>query len=303
MESLKNDIADIEETLADDLKLRAKIAAQLTEIKKKYGKPRQSQLLFASEISDEVEEDPIENYPVRLVLTKEGYFKKITFQSLQGSARIGKDEQKLKEGDEITQSFDAENKDNLLIFTDKCQVYRVAVSEFEALKASAMGAFLNRELKMAADERPVYMRVQNTYPEGENMVFIFANGKGVRVPVSAYETKGNRRKLTGAYSSASPIVGIFHEVEKNPFELMLVSDAERAIVFKTSLIPVMTTRTGGGVTLMSMGRREKTVVKALADFMADFGDPKGYRKYKLPATGVPIGDKNGGTQLSLDDKI
>jgi DNA gyrase subunit A len=301
MDALKAEIAEIEEILADELKLRAKIAHQLTEIKKKYGKPRQTQLLFAGDIEEADEVEEVENFPVRLILTKEGYFKKITFQSLQGSARIGKDEQKLKEGDEITQSFDAENKDNLLIFTDKCQVYRVAVSEFEALKASAMGAFLNRELKMAADERPVYMRVQNTYPEGENMVFIFANGKGVRVPVSAYETKGNRRKLTGAYSSASPIVGIFHEVEKNPFELMLVSDAERAIVFKTSLIPVKATKKVSGNVLMTLGRREKAVTVARADFAEILGDAKGYRKTKLPATGLPIGDRD--EQLSLNDKL
>jgi DNA gyrase subunit A len=154
-----------------------------------------------------------------------------------------------------------------------------------------MGAFLNRELKMAADERPVYMRVQNTYPEGENMVFIFANGKGVRVPVSAYETKGNRRKLTGAYSSASPIVGIFHEVEKNPFELMLVSDAERAIVFKTSLIPVKTTRTSAGVQVFTLKKGQK-LVGAYSDFAERFEDTKGYKKIKIPATGILLSEKD-----------
>ena len=304
MESLKNDIAEIEETLSDELKLRAKIANQLSDIKKKYGKPRQSQLLFANDIEEEVEEEAIENYPVRLILTKEGYFKKITFQSLQGSARIGKDEQKLKEGDEINQVFDAENKDNLLIFTDKSQVYRVAVDDFDVTKSSAMGVFLNVELKMDKDERPVFMKVQNTYPEGENMVFIFANGKGVRVPISAYETKGNRSKLKGAYSSNSPLVGIFHEVEKNPFEIMMITDADRAIVFKSSLIPVMTTRASAGVILMNLSRKEKAVVKAIADFAAVYGDPKGYRKYKLPATGILLNEKNvEAMQLSMDDKI
>ena len=304
MESLKNEIADIEDTLADDLKLRAKIAAQLTEIKKKYGKPRQSQLLFADEIEEAEEIDTVENYPVRLILTKEGYFKKISFQSLQGSQRIGKDEQKLKDGDSITQSFDAENKDNLLIFTDKAQVYRVALDDLEATKTSAMGTFLNAELKMDSDERPVYMHVQNAYPEGENMVFLFENGKGVRIPITAYETKGNRKKLTGAFSSKSPIVGIFHEVEKNPFEIMLVSDADRAIVFKTSLIPVQSTRTSGGVTLMSFGRREKAVKEVIDDFTSVYGDPKGYRKHKLPATGVLLNEKNvEAMQLSMDDNI
>ncbi|MBE6690948.1 MAG: topoisomerase IV [Ruminococcaceae bacterium] len=305
IEELEKAIAEIESILADELKLRAKIANELSEIKKKYGKPRMTQLLFASDIEEDVEEEEtVENYPVRLVLTKEGYFKKITFQSLQGSARLGRDEQKLKEGDSINQTFDAENKDNLLIFTDQAQVYRVALDDFESTKASAMGDFLNAKLNMEKDERPIYMKVQNTYPEGENMVFIFANGKGVRVPITAYETKGNRKKLTGAYSSNSPIVGIFYEVEKNPFELMLISSADRAIVFKTSLIPVMTTRSSGGVALMNLSKRENAVVHALSDFVGTYGEPKGYRKYKLPATGVLLGDKSvEAMQLSMDDKI
>ena len=98
------------------------------------------------------------------------------------------------------------------------------------------------------------MKVQNTYPEGENMVFIFENGKGVRVPITAYVAKGNRKKLTGAYAKSSPIIGIFYETEKEPIDIMMISDADRAIVFKSSLIPVMTTRTSGGVTLMTLGR-------------------------------------------------
>ena len=292
MESLKLEISDIEATLADELKLRAKIAAQLTEIKKKFGKPRQSQLLFANEISEEVEEETVENYPVRLVLTKEGYFKKITFQSLRGN-----DEQKLKENDEISQIIDAENKDQLLFFTDRAQVYRVAVNDFDTTKASAMGDFLNAKLGMEKEERPILMRIQNSYPEGEFMLYVFENGKGLRVPITAYETKGNRRKLTGAYSSASPIVGIFYEVEKEPFEIMLVSDTDRAIVFKTSLVPIMTTRSSAGVQLMNFSRKEKSVVMATADLASVQEDLRGYRKHKLPATGVLLNDKS---QLTFD---
>ena len=297
MESLKKDIAEIEEILADDLKLRARIAAQLTEIKKKYGQPRRSQLIFASDIPEEEEETTVENYPVRLVLTKEGYFKKITFQSLRGN-----DEQKLKEGDAIHQIFDAENKDNLLIFTDQAQVYRVSVDDFDTTKASAMGDFLSAKLGMDKDEHPIFMKVQNTYPEGENMVFIFENGKGLRVPITAYVAKGNRRKLTGAFSKASPIVSVFYEVEKEPFDILLLSDADRAIVIKSSLIPLMTTRSAGGNTLMSFGRKEKRVVEALTNFTERFGDSKGYRKYKLPAVGVLLNEKNiDAMQLRMDD--
>ncbi len=295
-QSLRDDIADMEATLADELRLRAKIAEQLATIKKKYGKPRKSEIIDASEVS-EVEIAPVvENYPVRLVLTNEGYFKKITFQSLRGN-----DEQKLKENDTINQIFDAENRDNLIFFTDKAQVYRAAVDDFGKTKASDMGDFLSAKLGMDKDERPVYMRVQNDYPDGENMVFIFENGKGVRVPLKAYETKGNRRKLTGAYSDASPLVGIFHERENAPFEIMMVSDNDRAIIFKSSLIPQMATRSSKGVLLMTLGRREKRVIRALSNYQEVYGDLKGYHKIKLPATGFPIGDR--GEQLSLNDKL
>ncbi len=299
MEALKKDIADIEETLSDELKIRAKIASQLTEIKKKYGQPRRSQLIFAEDIHEEAEEEQVEDYPVRLVLSKEGYFKKITFQSLRGN-----DEQKFKEGDAPLQIFDAQNRDNLLIFTDQAQVYRIAVDSFENTKASAMGDFLNAKLGMEKDERPIFMHIQNKYPDGENMVFIFENGKGVRIPITAYEAKGNRRKLTGAFSKASPIVSAFYEVEKNPLDIMMVSDADRAIVFKSTLIPIMSTRSSGGVTLMSLGRKEKKVVEACTDFAERYGDPKGYRKLKLPATGILLNEKNlDSLQLSMDDNL
>lgn len=287
MDALKKEISDLEDILGDDLKVRAKIAAQLAEIKKKYGQPRRSQLVFATDIPEVEETVTVENYPVRMVLTREGYFKKITFQSLRGN-----DEQRLKEGDSILQIIDGENKDNLLIFTNQAQVYRVCANDFEATKASAMGDFLSAKLDMDKDERPVFMHVQNTYPEGENMVFLFENGKGVRVPITAYVAKGNRRKLTSAYSKTSPLVAAMYESEKDPFDIMMLSDADRAIVIKSSLIPVMTTRTSAGVALMSFGRKEKRIVYASADFAEQFGDTKGYRKYKIPATGVLLNEKN-----------
>ena len=297
-QELRCDIADMEATLADELKLRAKIADQLIAIKKKYGKPRCSEIVNAADIVEASDEPRVESYPVRLVLTTEGYFKKITFQSLRGN-----DEQKLKENDTINQIIDADNADQLLFFTDKAQIYRVAVNDFENTKASAMGDFLYAKLKMENDERPVYMRVQNDYVPGENMLYIFENGKGLRVPLTAYATKGNRHKLTGVYSDKSPLVGIFFEKESEPIEIMMVSDRDRAILFKSSLVPVMSTRSSVGVNLMTLGTREKKVVRATASFAEEIGDGKGYRKTKLPATGLPIGDKEFGEQLSLYDKF
>lgn len=298
MKSLKADIAGIEEILADELKLRAKIAEQLLEVKKKYAIPRRSQLIFAQDIPDVPEEDPVEDYPVRLVLTKAGYFKKITFQSLRGN-----DEQKLKDDDEIRQVIDAQNRDSLLFFTDGAQVYRAGVDSFDTTKASALGDFLNAKLGMDKDERPLLMLVQNDYPADQNMVFIFENGKGVRIPITAYETKGNRRKLTGAFSKTSPVMAIFREKEKEPFDIMMVSDLDRAIVFKSSLIPLMTTRSSGGVTLQSFGRKEKKIKEVIAP-LDDRQEQKGYRRYKLPATGTLLSEKDiCAMQLSMDDSL
>ena len=273
IENLQAEIAHIEEILGDDLK-------------KKYGQPRRSQLIHINDLPAEEEEEEIENYNVRLYLTREGYFKKITLQSLRGN-----DEQKLKDGDELIFTQDTDNLSDLIFVTDKCQIYRAKTADFDCVKASAMGDYIPAKLNMDEGEKPVFMRIQKGYPAGENFVFIFENGKGVRVPVSAYETKGNRRKLVNAYSSASPIAGVFYEEEKHPFEVMLVSDADRAIILKTSLIPVKTTRTSGGVTLMTMKKGQK-LVRCLKDFEETYENAKGYRKLKIPASGQLLAEKD-----------
>ena len=193
IEDIQAEIAKIEEILADELKQKALISSQLTEIKKKYGQPRRTQLIHSDDVEVYNEEDNVENYNARIYLTKEGYFKKITLQSLRGN-----DEQKLKEGDSIIITEDAENINDIIFISNKCQLYRAKVADFESVKASAMGEYIPAKLGMDEGERPVFMRVQNGYPEGESFVFIFENGKGVRVPASAYETKGNRRKLINA---------------------------------------------------------------------------------------------------------
>ncbi len=294
IESLQAEIAKIEEILADELKIKALISAQLTEIKKKYGQPRRSQLIGAEDVIVYNEEDHVENYNVKLYLTKEGYFKKITLQSLRGN-----DEQKLKEGDEIMTVIDTDNLANLIFVTDKCQIYRAKTEDFDCVKASVLGEFLPIKLGMDEGEKPVFMRVQNSYPEGENFVFIFENGKGVRVPVSSYETKSNRRKIVNAYSPASPIAAVFYENEKAPYDIMLINSADRAIALKTSLIPVKNTRTSGGVSLMTLKKGQK-VVRCL-DGLDKYENLKGFKKLKIPATGSPISKKDlKPTQLTMD---
>lgn len=296
IEDLKREIAEIEEILADEFKLKALIAKQLADIKKKYGKPRNTQILGAENIVEYVEENNVENYPCRIVLSKEGYFKKITYRSLQGN-----DEQYFKDGDGLRQMFDAENKDTVLFFTDQGQLYRAAINDFENCKASVIGDFLPASLKMDSGEKPVFMSVQSEFREGYNYVFIFENGKGVKVPEKAYETSSVRRKLKGVFSTASPIVAIFSENEKKPFEILMISNDDRAIIFKSSLIPVKSTKTSIGVQLMTL-KKNQTVVSALSDFDDSAENTKGYRKLKLPASGALLNEKDiKNRQISIDD--
>ena len=283
IEDLQKEIADMEETLKDELKQKALIIAQLTEVKKKYGQPRRSQIVSAGTIKEYKEEEHIENYPARFVLSREGYFKKITFRSLQGN-----DEQSFKEDDEQLYLVDGQNTDNFIFLTNQQQLYRAKAEDFDTTKASALGDYLPVKLKMDPDEKPILMNIQNKYPAKENIVLIFENGKGVRISVSNYEITGNRRKITSAYSKNSPVVAAFYE--KSPMEIMITSSDGRAILIKSSLIPVMATRTSGGVTLMSMKKGVK-VVSATADPSKIPEDAKGLKKIKIPTTGVLIDKK------------
>lgn len=296
IEDLKKEIADIEEILADEFKLKALIAKQLTDIKKKYGQPRRTQILQSENVEVYVEEETVENYPCKIVLSREGYFKKITYRSLQGN-----DEQYFKDGDGLRQIFDAENKDTVFFFTDKAQLYRAAVNDFENCKASVIGEFVPAALKMDPGEKPIFMTIQGEFREGYNYVFVFENGKGVRVPEKAYEVSSVRRKLKGIYSTASPIVAVFSEQEKKPFDIMLTSSEDRAIIFKSSLIPVKATKTASGVQLMTLKKNHK-IVKAISDFDNTSDATKGYKKIKLPATGVLLSDKDiKNRQISIDE--
>ena len=285
IEDLKREIENLEELLGDEFKIKAYIANQLNDIKKKYGQPRKTQIIQA-DVVPVFEEPKVESYPVYMVLSKEGYLKKITMRSLQGN-----DEQKFKEGDSLLTAFNADNADELTFFTDKCKVFKCKIDDIETTKASLLGDFVPAKLGMDAGEKPMYVTTQQGYPEGMNMVFIFENGKGVRVPVSAYETKAVRRKLTSAYSDASPVVAILDDTDKKPREIMLISSDNRAIAIKTALIPQKTTRTSSGVTLMTL-KKGQTVTAV----QVDVEDTKGYKKTKIPATGVPV----VGEQLKID---
>ena len=280
IEGLQKEIADIEETLRDELKQKALIIKQLGEIKKKFGQPRKSQILSTEALPVYVEEDHTENYNARFVLTREGYFKKITFQSLRGN-----DEQKCKDGDSILNLMDGENCDDLIFMTDAAQMYRVKADDFETTKASALGEYLPVKLHMDSGEKPILMNIQNKHPAKEHFIFLFENGKGVRIPASAYEITGNRRKLTSVFSKNSPIVAAFYE--KAPLDILLTTSDNRGIVIKSSLIPEKTTRTSSGVQVITL-KAGQTLKSATVTPEEIPENVKGIRKIKIPAAGVAL---------------
>ena len=282
IEGLVSDIKKLEETLEDEIKMKRLIAEQLADIKKKYAKPRKTQLIYADEIGEEPVIDTVENYNCRVVLTRDGYFKKVTHQSLRGN-----DEHRLKDGDEIVCSEDCENRDEILVFSDKCHAYKAKIADFEPVKASVLGDYLPAKLGFEDQEKPIMMKVMNsTVKSSDHIIFVFKNGKAVRIPVSAYETKSNRRRLTGAYSDSSPIVAAIYE--QDTLDLLLISDGGRGVLIKSSLIPEKTTRTSSGVILFQLKKKAQLAAVEWGDRIAMYEDASKCRKIKIPAVGSPL---------------
>ena len=275
-------IADLEDLLASDRRLRDYIAKQLREIKHKYGKPRQTQLIYEDEIETFREETAVETYPVKLFLTKGSFFKKIRPASLKGN-----DEQKLKEGDSVCQILDASNTDELLFFSNKAQVYKSKVADFDLCRASELGDYVPAKLGFDPDETVLSVVALQEYNPACNMIFIFANGKGVRVPISAYQTKANRRKLANAYADASPAVAAIYETE--PMELLLISNVNRAILIDSRLITMKSTRDAQGAILYTLKKGQLlTEVLTLSDAESRYANLRRYRKSKVPTVGVAL---------------
>lgn len=284
MDSLRAEIAHLEELVHNPLKTRAYIAEQLAEIKKKYGKPRKTQLIYEKELPQYVEEKVVENYPVRLVLTKEGYFKKIVLPIR------GKDEQQLKDGDTILVTEDAENICEVLFFTTDAQIYRVKLADMDSCKPGDLGDYIANKLSFDEGEKVIFMKAISGYNPNHHLLYFFANGKGVSVPMSAYETKTARKKLTKAFSSNSPVVGIFYEAEA-PFDILLTADNGKGILISSTLVPQTTTRTAQGNTLFAL-KKDTHVQYAYADYENRFSNAGKCRKHKVPATGVLLEPMN-----------
>ena len=281
IDNLRQEINDIKAILEDEIKMKAYMIKQLTDIKKKYGKPRKTDIVNAEEIKSFSNEIMIEDYQARLFFTKDGYLKKITQQSLRGNA-----EQKLKEGDKLIFEGDISNKDEVVFFTDKCQLYFAKMSDFELSKASDLGIYVPKQLDFEPDERVAKMIINPSFDEKQLVIFVFENGKAVRVPMSQYATQGNRKKLKKAFSDTSPIVGIIYEKSDDYF--MMINSEKKAILIRPSLIPVKATRTSIGTTVFAMNLKKKQkITQVLTDFEKKYPEAMAtYRKIKIPATGV-----------------
>ena len=290
IESLEKDIAELEAILASKQRVKTIIVKELKNVADKYGKDRVSELLYNVDESNESYVEEVPDYPVNLFFSKEGYFKKITPQSLRMSS-----EQKLKEGDMMIQHYESTNTAELLFFTNKCQVYKSKASDFDDTKASVLGDYVPAKLQMDEGEVPLKMFVTKDY--NGMFVFAFENGKLAKVPMNAYYTKTNRKKLVSAYSDKSPLSDVMWLDEDK--ELMLTSSGGRVLLIHTGVISLKNTKNTQGVAVMRMKKGQ--YLEKLEEYTDGFfSKPSRYRTKTLPALGAFLTEEDSGNeQLSI----
>jgi DNA gyrase subunit A len=286
-EQMERDIEKLQKILGSETEIKRIILSELEAVAKKYGRPRRSMLVYQDELKD-VPQEAVPDYPVHLFFTKDGYFKKITPQSLRMSG-----DQKLKEGDRVTQRIESVNSAELLFFTDQCTVYKARASDFPDTKASVLGEYIPAQLGMEEGESAVYLAVTTDY--AGFMVFFFENGKAAKVELSAYRTKTNRKKLVKAYGDKSPLVACAQAEQDGEF--LLTSSQGRILLVHTGAVPGKATRGTQGVAVMTL-RRNARLMSAVPYREGMLKKPDRYRK-NLPAAGsVPRPDEQG-EQLTL----
>lgn len=289
-EELEKEISRLENLLKSDAKVRRVIIRELENIIKKYPSPRRSDILEADKVERFEEEDHIEDYPVHLFLSKEGYFKKITSQSLRGAS-----DQKFKDGDALFQTLDATNKQEIIFLTNKQQAYKAHLYDFDDSKASVLGDYLPSKLEMDAEEQPVFMLLPGDYTG--SMVVVFENGKAARFELTGFATKTNRRRLTGAYSDRSPAKAFFHFSQD--CDITLFATNGRALTINTSVIPAKSTRTTVGVQAMVL-RGSHTITHACYAIELAFAQPKRYVSHSIPSIGALLKDEDKGQMTLLE---
>ena len=280
---LEQEIAELQDTLNSPRKLKNVIIKELQQVAEKYGQPRKTEILYnVEEVEPDSDEDETPDYPVTVFVSREGYLKKITAQSLRMSG-----EQKFKEGDTLSYSVEATNKAEMLVFTDKFQCYKTRLSDFEDGKASLLGDYLPQKLGMDAGENVL----QVIFPgDGKGFVlFFFENGKVAKVPLSAYETKTNRKKLTGAFSDKSPAVKILSLAADT--QIAMYSSDGRAMIFSTADLLPKTTRNTIGVAVMSL-KKKAVLQNALLLEESGIENQSRYRMKTIPAAGALLREED-----------
>ena len=289
--SLEEEIADLEDIVSNPKRIKKIIISELEAVKKKYGVPRRTDIVY--EYQTVAEADPSEeipDYPVSIFLSKEGYFKKITPASLRMSS-----EQKFKEGDSLSQTQEATNRDEVLFFTDRQQCYKTRLSEFADSKASVLGDYLPAKLGFDEGESVVWACVPGDY--SAHVLFFFENGKAARVELASYQTQTRRKKLTGAYSDKSPLVTAMLLTED--LEVAATSTEGRCVVFHTASLNPKSTRSTQGVGIMTLKPKYRLSDARPLD-QTPIQNPARYRARSLPIAGALLKEEDRGEeQLTL----
>jgi DNA gyrase subunit A len=289
---LERDIEELESVLNNRRKLKGIIIDELRQISKKYGSSRRTGIVYAHEIEEFSEEQTVEDYGVTLFLSREGYFKKITAQSLRMSG-----EQKFKEGDALSQCFETTNRAELLLLTDHQQMYKARVSDFEDGKASQLGIYLPTKLQFDEGESILAMILPGDYTK--HLLLVFENGKAARIEMSAYETKTNRKKLVNACSDKSPVKAVL--LLEDETDVACFSSDGRVLIFNTAQLQPKSSRTTQGVNVMSL-KAKRTLDKALPLSQTSIVNTSRYRVKTLPGAGALLKNEDRTEQqLSLLD--
>ena len=289
IENLEKEVEELQSILNSRSKVRQILIDELKRVSKKYGKDRRTEILYNVELTDEVQTPEVPSYPVTLFYTEQGYFKKITPQSLRMSS-----EHKLKEGDRIIRTIETDNQAELLFFTNQYQVYKARACDFEDTKASVLGEYVAGKLQMDPGETPVYMAVTSDY--SGYMLYFFENGKVAKVPLSSFQTKTNRKKLIKAYSDKAP-VAVFYQIAEDT-ELVVVSSSGRMLLLSTGAVSPKTTKDTAGVSVMTLKKGQRVLeVRPYVEGM--FRKPYRYRTRNLPAAGALPSAEDAGEQMSL----
>ena len=287
VDALEEEIADLEDTVNSPKRIQKLIVGELLDVKKRYALPRRTDIIYDSQMEDILaEEDETPDYPVHLFFSQDGYLKKIPPQSLRMAS-----DQKYKEGDGPLLYWEASNRDELLVFTDKQQCYKTRLSEFEDAKASVLGDYLPTKLAMDPEEKALWACIPGDY--SGNLLFFFDNGKAARVELAAYQTQTRRKKLTSAYSDKAPLVTAF--LVREDFEAAVISTEGRCLVFHTASLNPKTTRTTQGVNVMTLKPKYR-VEKVLPLDQTAIAKPARYRARSLPVAGSLLREEDRGQE-------